>query len=79
MRTLTIVLIACTALAPGCAGYIAGSGLDLCKLTTQAQVHEKFGSPIASGPSFEEFTTRRKIAEPWNGEGIAMLEFALTL
>jgi hypothetical protein len=58
----------------GCSAYLADSGQDLSKLTSQAQVHEAFGAPVAAGPSCEEFTIHRKIAEPWKCEAITMLD-----
>jgi YD repeat-containing protein len=53
---------------------IAGSGKDLNKLTTRAEVQRDFGAPVASGSeegkSYDEFRTRRKISD--NGAAQAL-------
>jgi hypothetical protein len=55
-------------MSSGCSTLIARSGDDLSALTTREKVHEAFGNPSMSGTSdgqlFEDFHTRRKIAEP---------------
>jgi YD repeat-containing protein len=46
---------------------IAGSGKDLNKLTTRAEVQRDFGTPVASGTEegkpYDEFRTHRKISD----------------
>ncbi len=58
------------ALASGCcASYIARSGLNPAQPTTREEVHELFGTPVASGKkekdggSYEEFSYHGKVAE----------------
>ena len=82
MRT-AYLLMAAAALAPaGCSSLIVNSGQDLSKLTTRAQVHEAFGPPAAVEPTgehtTEEFTTRRKIAEPYKNIYLA-IGYVITL
>ena len=77
------LLLAATAapLSVGCTAIIARSGEDLSALKTREQVHDSFGTPVATGTSdgqtYEEYRSRRKIAEP-HGPGYAM-SLALTL
>jgi len=81
MRYANFCLIASALLSNGCSVLIARSGVDLHTLTTREKVHEKFGKPSASGTAegkpFEEFRTRRKIAEPFRGDLLGM-SFAWT-
>lgn len=83
MRAIYFALIAAALSSAGCAGMIVGSGQNLSDLKDQAAVQAAFGSPTAAGEAdgrpFEEFTTRRKIAEPWRvAPGMAMM-YAMTL
>ena len=81
MRITSCFLVVAMLFTTGCAHMIAESGLDLGALPNKEAVHEAVGQPIASGTEdglyFEEYRTRRKLAEPqplrcW-GEGYAML------
>lgn len=67
MQIAYLLLIAPILLSGGCAGMIAGCGRDLTPLKTKEEVHAQLGAPSASGVAdgnfFEEFRTRRKIAE----------------
>ena len=76
MRSTCRILIVIALLPTGCSMLIARSGSDLSKLTTRELVHEKFGEPStvgrADGESFEEFRTRRKIAEPLRSASLGM-------
>jgi hypothetical protein len=85
---LSLALIAiATALMCGCSSLIAHSGKDLSKLTTREEVHREFGEPekigVVGDYACEDYTTRRKISEPWRsnsqGMGFAMTFGALEL
>jgi hypothetical protein len=83
-----ILIATTTLLSNGCAALIARSGEHLGTLTTREKVHEKFGEPLARGTveeqpregypfptlglPFEEFRTRRKIAEPSRSASLGM-------
>jgi hypothetical protein len=93
MRYASLILIASTQFSNGCSALIARSGEHLGDLTTREQVHERFGEPSASGTfeelpregytcpaigqPFEEFRTRRKIAEPMRSVSLGM-SFVMT-
>jgi hypothetical protein len=53
----------------GCSWLVINSGQQLNDLKTREQVQEVFGPPAESGvfqdQAYDEFHTRRKIAEPW--------------
>jgi hypothetical protein len=76
MRTVCLLLFASVLPASGCAALIAQSGTDLTPLTTKAEIHAALGEPAVSGVSggqpFEEYRTRRKIADRPLGEGYAI-------
>jgi hypothetical protein len=81
VRIARLLLIAALPLMSGCAHMIAESGLELHDLPNKEAVREMVGEPNATGTEggqrFEEYRTRRKLAEPtparcW-GEGYAML------
>jgi hypothetical protein len=81
VRIARTLLIAAASFVSGCAHMIAESGLDLAALPNKEAVHEQVGQPIATGTEnghyFEEYRTRRKLAEPtparcW-GEGYVIL------
>jgi hypothetical protein len=67
------------ALSAGCSAMIVCSGQDLSELTTREQVHAVMGEPVAAGTSdgqcHEDFRSHRKIAEPWQGEGLVMVDY----
>lgn len=67
MRIVSFLLIATIPLLSGCAALIAQSGTDLTQLQTREEIHTKLGKPscegIQDGKFFEEYRTRRKIAE----------------
>lgn len=69
MRYAALVLAAGSLASAGCSALIVGSGQRLGELTTQTDARAAFGEPVASGPIesgyYDEFLTRRKIAEPW--------------
>lgn len=77
MRVSYLLLTATTFSAIGCSAKIAVSGLRLDHLTTRDEVHAAFGQPQATGHivghPIEDYTTHRKIAEPWKGEGLCMI------
>jgi hypothetical protein len=81
MRPLPLLLVPSLLFTSGCAGLIAQSGTDLASLNTREEFHAALGQPVTSGVAdgvfFEEYHTRRKIAEPWAccgyGEGYAMM------
>ena len=54
----------------------AASGKDLRTIATRDEVHEQFGEPCrtgtANGQAFEDYRTRRKIAEPDRAAGMGM-------
>ncbi len=71
-RYCIFLLVACALLSSGCSMLIAGSGKDLATVTTREQVHAQFGEPVAKGfdeegDFYEDFRTRRKIAEKFRG------------
>jgi hypothetical protein len=74
-----VLVAAGVALSAGCSAMIAGSGLDLGLLTTREQVHAAMGEPVATGTTdgrcHEDFRSHRKIAEPWQGEGLVMVDY----
>lgn len=67
-----------TPFASGCAALIARSGTDLTCLQTKEEIHAQLGVPstagVEEGRYFEEYRTRRKIAQPMKyfGPGYAM-------
>jgi hypothetical protein len=67
MRPLYLLLAASVALSGGCAPLIVGCGEDLASLKTKEEVHARLGEPavrgVTDGLPFEEYHTRRKIAE----------------
>ena len=69
MRVAYLLLIATVSFSAGCAGMIARCGKDLTGLETKEEVHAQLGEPAAKGvvdgKPFEEYFTRRKIAEPY--------------
>ncbi len=80
-RIACFLLVATTPLLSGCASIIARTGTDLYCLKSKEEVQAKLGKPVATGMEdgefFEEYRTRRKIAEQWparcSGIGYAML------
>ncbi len=68
MRVAYLLLIACVLPSIGCTMLVVNSGKVLTALKSQAKVHEAFGLPTATGQAegmpYEDFITRRKIAEP---------------
>ena len=68
MRIPYLLLVAAASFSAGCAHMIARCGEDLTGLSTKQEVHAQLGEPAAQGvvdgEPFEEFLTRRKIAEP---------------
>jgi hypothetical protein len=74
-----VLVAAGIALSAGCSAMIAGSGQDLGLLSTREQVHAAMGEPVATGTSdgrcHEDFRSHRKIAEPWQGEGLVMVDY----
>lgn len=66
----------------GCSVLLINSGQNLEELKTRSEVSKAFGAPTTTGQiegkDFEEFETRRKIAEPWKGIYLAM-GYAATL
>lgn len=85
MRIVTFLLLIPIAFAGGCAGMIAQCGTDPTALKTQKEVHDTFGEPVETGSQvgvtkegefvpkdaafYEDYTTRRKIATPYPGDG----------
>lgn len=67
MRLRDAIIVSLTFLPCGCSAYIARSGQDLGHLKTREEVREAFGTPTikqtAEQPTFDEFHTRRKIAD----------------
>jgi hypothetical protein len=76
MRPLRILVVATLLVSTGCSWLVANSGQQLGELKTREQVHAAFGPPATAGHcdqrTYEEFHTRRKIAEPWKGMGLGM-------
>jgi hypothetical protein len=68
MRIVLLPLVAGVLSSAGCTGLVISSGTDLGALPTREEVRAKFGTPVASGTEegkqYEDFRTRRKIAEP---------------
>ncbi|HKB04997.1 MAG TPA: hypothetical protein VKD90_22430 [Gemmataceae bacterium] len=78
MRAVCLALAVVTVSSTGCAALIAGSGQDLAALKDRTEVHGAYGPPEvagdADGQAFEEYLTRRKIADPSaRGPGMAMV------
>ncbi|MEI7683827.1 MAG: hypothetical protein WCL32_02290 [Planctomycetota bacterium] len=81
IRFLCLILIAGTPFASGCALMIARCGTDLYALENKQMVRCKLGEPVASGfdigKPFEDYRTRRIIAEQYParcfGPGYGML------
>lgn len=69
MRFACLLIAAIFVPTTGCSLLVVNSGKDLSALTTQAEVQQSFGPPsvtaTADGQVYEEFTTHRKIAQPW--------------
>ncbi|MDB5308065.1 MAG: hypothetical protein JWO38_2267 [Gemmataceae bacterium] len=80
MRPVHLLLLAPILFATGCSWIVVNSGQNLGELKTRAQVHDTFGLPAATGRTkdqpFEEYFTRRKIAEPWKNIYIVMGDFS---
>src|SRR5262249_24804142 len=76
MRFFQLLLVVCAVGGSGCSALVALSGQDLSTLSTKAAVRAKCGTPEsdgqAAGQSFEEFSARRKIAQPWKGTYLTM-------
>lgn len=74
--TRACVLLALLLAGPGCTYYVITSGTDLGKIHTPADARAAFGEPVAvgevDGRPYEEFFTRKKIAEHWKGTYLAM-------
>lgn len=60
----------------GCSWLVINSGQQLNDLKTREQVQEVFGPPATSDvlgdQVYDEFRTRRKIAEPWKNSYLVM-------
>ena len=80
MRYLCLLLAVLP--STGCSGFVAARGVELGDLETRKQVRGVFGTPTTSGDdgdtSYDEYFTRRKLAERWKGTGICM-GFVMTL
>jgi hypothetical protein len=67
MRAVILVAVGVLLPSAGCAYRLAESGTDLGTLETREQVRAEFGPPAASGTAdgqaFEDFRTRRKVAD----------------
>ncbi|MBX9584098.1 MAG: hypothetical protein K2X87_27680 [Gemmataceae bacterium] len=66
---LAFLLLAAGALLPaGCSCLVASAGKEPVAFTTREQVRAEFGRPTATGEEagrfYEEYVTRRKLAEP---------------
>ncbi len=72
MRAASVLLTGAVLATTGCSLLVVNSGKNLGDLKTREQAHEVFGPPIAAGESdgqpYEEFASRRKVAEPWQNE-----------
>jgi len=71
MRAAYPFLLAAVSLSAGCAGLIATKyGEDLSVLKSKEEVRAHLGEPetsgVADGHPFEEYRTRRLIANPWD-------------
>jgi hypothetical protein len=81
MRGVLLILTTTSLFSSGCAALIARSGQDLWDLKTRTEVEAVLGNPTGKGEidgiTYEEYTTRRKIAEP-PGPGYAMA-YTMTL
>jgi hypothetical protein len=75
-----LVAAAGVALSAGCTAMIVSGGQNLSELTTREQVHAAMGEPVATsttdGQCHEDFRSHRKIAKPWQGEGLVMVDSA---
>jgi hypothetical protein len=82
MRVVLVFATAALLSSAGCSFLLATSGKDLGTLPTREEVREEFGPPVASGVEdgahYEDFHTRRKIADWRDGTGYAM-GYAMTL
>jgi hypothetical protein len=71
----TGLLSVCLAFCSGCTGLIAGAGKDLGKVSSREEMHAVLGKPVASGVAegkqYEEFRTRKVIAQDQTGTGEA--------
>jgi YD repeat-containing protein len=76
MRILCLLLFVFVFLSGGCAQMMASCGKDMGRLHTREEVHAQFGEPVAMGFAegrfFEEFHTRKRIAQNF-GEGYVMV------
>jgi hypothetical protein len=74
-----LLVAAGVALSAGCTAMVVGTGQDLSEPTTRKQVHAAMGEPVATGTSdgqyHEDFRSHRKIAEPWQSEGLIMVDY----
>jgi YD repeat-containing protein len=80
MRYASFALAAVLLPSTGCAAITDLSGTHVEKFKTKTEVQQEFGSPVSTGAEngqpYEEYHTRRKIAERWSGEGYVMLDTA---
>jgi hypothetical protein len=72
MRSLGLLLILSLLASNGCSILIARCGKDVGEITTRDKAREEFGEPSATGRSFDEFNTRRKIYDPAEYSGTMM-------
>jgi YD repeat-containing protein len=76
MRRILWLVLACSLISSGCSFLIAGSGMNVHRLTTRQDFHREFGPPSETGTEagqvFEEFHTRRKISEPFRASHLGM-------
>jgi hypothetical protein len=76
MRYALLLLLLPTLLATGCSIYLAQAGKELTPIRTRKDAHAEFGPPITQGVEdglqFEEFRTRRKVAEKFRGSTHSM-------
>jgi hypothetical protein len=78
MRHARLALSVCLTLSCGCACMIAGAGKDLGRVGSKEEMHALLGEPVArgvaGGEQYEEFRTRRVIANSqWDCEGYCIL------
>src|SRR5262249_22750475 len=79
MRHASLLLAAYVWFSCGCAYKLAGVGKDLGHVETKEEMHAILGQPVArgivEGGEYEEFRTRKVIAEDQSltSEGYAML------
>ncbi|MBX9627841.1 MAG: hypothetical protein K2X82_28845 [Gemmataceae bacterium] len=82
MRPIVLLLAAGVVGSTGCSAFVASSGTELAKLKTRDEVRGKFGEPVGQGTEegefYEDYRTRRKIAEQWKGI-YSCMGFAYTL